>query len=113
MKHGAMGYSAREMQMIHWCTLGARPRDMALELGITTTYACTLISRIYRKSGAHGVAAVAQWAYDNAMDGPLSPETAETLEVPQQKPRKKRIRLYRLYRAGLDHAASARRDAKR
>lgn len=112
MKWGAMGYSAREMQMIHWCRRGARPRDMALELGITTTYACTLISRIYRKSGAHGAAALAQWAFDNAMDTPLPPETAETLKVPQSKPRKKRIRLHRLYRAGLDHAAANRRDAK-
>lgn len=112
MKWGAMGYSAGEMQMIRWRTLGARPRDMALEFGITTAYACTLISRFYRKSGAHGPAALARSAFDNAVDAPLHPETQMTLEVPQPKVSEKRVRLYRLYRAGLDHAATKRRDAK-
>jgi hypothetical protein len=89
------------MQMIHWCTLGARPRDMALELGITTTYACTLMSRIYRKSGAHGPPALKRWAIANAMDEPLKPETEETREVPQRKVYKKRVRLWRIYRSGF------------
>ena len=101
MKWGAMGYSAREMQMICWCTRGARPKDMALELGISTHYACALMSRIYRKAGAHGVVALRRWAIENAMDASLPPETAETREVPQPKVYRKRVRLWRIRRSGF------------
>jgi hypothetical protein len=87
------------MQMIYWCIQGARPKDMALELGITTHYACTLISRIYRKSGAHGSAALTRWAIRNAMDKPLGPETEETREIVQPKRYRRKIRLGRLRRA--------------
>jgi DNA-binding CsgD family transcriptional regulator len=107
MKWGPMGYSAREMQIISWCTQGARPKDMALELGITTHYACTLISRIYRKSGAHRTAALRRWAITNAMDVSLPPETEETREIVPPKRFKGKIKLGRLRRAGVGRGAHA------
>jgi len=107
MKWGPMGYSAREMQMIRWCVRGDRPRDMALELGITTPYACTLISRIYRKSGAHGAVALRRWAIATAMDEALPTETAETREIAQPKVYKRKIKLGRLRRAGVTRDAHA------
>lgn len=81
---------------------GVRPVEIVTRLGFSRHRYYQLRDSLYAKTGLQDVAALTEWAKENALDELLAPETGETRPGPgTPKPRyKQRIKLGRMRGTG-------------